>query len=271
MNKKCLVFYIGAGYIVDSPNYYDWYRYSLDMRDNRSNHYENIFSKLEKMGYDLDFSLITNMHEKYEEFINEYNAIHIEYEDVNESDLSCLNHYYFNFKVPTREGPGNFRPGCRFLKIRSKIPDYDLYVFLRADVLFKKSLDDLSLDVNKINYLWAETDEAFFYNKEEFLSQYSNEMYFWNLYNRVSGNIFHVVPKKFINVFKNYIWAEHMSLHLMIKDLYPLISVDDVNIMCGLDRAYVSDANRFENPIFTFNKKITESKFDKPIFPLEHN
>jgi hypothetical protein len=258
MQKRCLVFYMGAGYIKDEPNYYGSYSYSVDMRENRSNHYENVFSKLENNGYHLDFCLLTNKHEMYEEFVKDYNAINIEYDEISQSDLDCLEHYYFKLKVPTGEGPGTLRSGGRFLKIKSKIPEYDIYVFLRADLLFKKSIDQLSIDFDKINYLWVETDHKFFSNRDEFIAEYGSEFYFWNLYNRVSGNTFNIVAKKYINMFTNYIWSDHMSLHLMISDLHPLVSIDDINIMCGFDCAYVSDANKFENPIFTFNKHITQ-------------
>jgi hypothetical protein len=50
---------------------------------------------------------------------------------------------------------------------------------------------------------------------------------------------------------------EHVSLHGMIKDLHPLISLEnDVNIIMGLDRCYVTDQRFCQNPVFTFNKRI---------------
>ena len=42
-NKTCLVIYIGNGYSEGEPSYYNAYIYSVDMRDNKENHEENIY------------------------------------------------------------------------------------------------------------------------------------------------------------------------------------------------------------------------------------
>jgi len=81
---------------------------------------------------------------------------------------------------------------------------------------------------------------------------------FWNLYNRVNGNVFNVIPKKYFNVFINYIWAEHLALYLMLKDLSPLITEKDIHFICGDSECYVTDPNVIENPIYYFNKKILQ-------------
>ena len=86
----------------------------------------------------------------------------------------------------------------------------------------------------------------------------SDKKIFWNNYNRVNGNVFNVVPKKYFNVFINYIWADHLAVHLMIRDLSPLVTVNDIHLICGEDECYVADTNVIENPIYVFNKKILE-------------
>ena len=87
--------------------------------------------------------------------------------------------------------------------------------------------------------------------------RFKTEFYFWNTYNRINGNYFNVVPKKYINLFISYFWLEHMSLHLMLRDMSPLISLEnDFHIICGLDKCYSSNTRNCENPILTTSKKI---------------
>jgi hypothetical protein len=89
------------------------------------------------------------------------------------------------------------------------------------------------------------------------MNQFGTDRVFWNSYNRVNGNILNVVSKKYINVFLTYFWLDHMSLSLMLRDLYPLITYEkDINLMCGEDTCYVSDVRVCDNPVYTFNKKI---------------
>ena len=125
-------------------------------------------------------------------------------------------------------------------------------------LLFKKSIDELDINYEKMNYLWPETDDNFYnHNREEYLKKFGDEHCFWKEYNRVNGNILNFVPKKYINVFLTYFWYEHMSVHLMIKDLYPLIKYpDDIHLICGEEKAYSSNTRVCENPIFVTSKKI---------------
>lgn len=256
-NKTCLVVYIGNGYSENSPSYDNAYTYSVDMRDNKANHHRCIYRPLQKLGYKIDTALVTNKHKHYDEFVKEYNAIPIGYDDVSQSDLKLMTKI-FELKIPERWGPGNFRSGGRFLKLHHKFPDhYDQYVFVRADAHFKMKLDEFKIDENKMNYLWAETDFRYHTEmRQKFLDNLGPESWFWDTYNRVAGNVLSVVPKKYINVFLSYYWLEHLSLHGMLKDLSPLITVEnDVNIMMGLDNFFVTDIRYTENPVYTFNKK----------------
>ena len=49
---------------------------------------------------------------------------------------------------------------------------------------------------------------------------------------------------------------EHVALHGILKDTYPVITVEkDVNLMMGYERCYVTDIRFAENPVYTFAKK----------------
>jgi len=227
------------------------------MRDNRDNHNKMIVEPLKEAGYNVDTMIVTNKHKYYDKFVEEYGAIQIEYDEVSQSDLKLMTKMY-EFKVPEKWGPGNFRSGGRFLKLHRPFPDhYDQYVFVRADAHFKMRLDEFKIDDNKMNYLWGETDFRYYTDmRQKFLDNLGPESWFWDNYNRVAGNVLSVVPKKYIKVFLSYYWLEHLSLHGMIRDLSPLITVEnDVNIMMGLDNFYVTDIRFTENPVYTFNKK----------------
>lgn len=256
-NKTCLLIYIGNGYSENVTDYSGSYTYSVDMRDNKDNHEKMIVRPLKTAGYKVDTVLITNKHKYYTEFVDYYKAIPINYSEISTQDLKTLTRY-FNYKIPERWGPGNFRSGGRLLNLKEPLPEYDIYVFVRADAHFKRSITTLDIDENKINYLWAETDFRFFTEeRESFMESLGSEFWFWNTYNRVNGNVLNVVPKKYINVFTNYFWLEHLSLHGMLRDLYPVISFpQDVHLMMGLENAYVTDQRFCENPLFTFNKRI---------------
>jgi hypothetical protein len=256
-NKTCLVIYIGNGYSQNTPNYDGSYTYSVDMRDNQKNHERTILRQLKSQGYKIDTALVTNKHKYYSDFVDFYGAVPVYYNEFSSKDDKTLRKY-FEYKVPERFGPGNFRSGGRFLNLTEPLPEYDLYVFVRADAHFKMNISSLNIDENKMNFLWAETDFRMYTDqREEFLEAYGTEFWFWNTYNRVAGNVFNVIPKKYINTFLSYYWLEHLSLHVMLKDLHPLITLEnDVNIMMGLEKAYVTDQRFCENPVFTFNKRI---------------
>ena len=256
-SKRCLLIYFGNGYSEKEHSYNHEYEYSVDMRDTRQNHIKNINQPLIDLGYCVDVALVTNKHKYYDEFKKEYDAIDIQYEDLISNDEDILFNFYV-LKTPEMYGPGSMKSGGRFVKIRDRLPEYDLYVFVRTDTIFKMSLNDLKVDYEKINYLWPETDYRFFTEeRENFMNQFGTDRVFWNSYNRVNGNILNVVSKKYINVFLTYFWLDHMSLSLMLRDLYPLITYEkDINLMCGEDTCYVSDVRVCDNPVYTFNKKI---------------
>lgn len=254
--KTCLVIYVGNGYSEKSYAYNHSYSYSVDMRDNKDNHQKCIYDPLLQIGYKVDTLLMTNKHEKYEEFVEEYNALKIDYLDITPEDEAVLHGYYFKLKVVEGYGPGTFKSGGRFLKLKEKIPQYDLYVFVRTDAQFKLSMSEMNIDYKKINYLWPETDVGYFLNREEAFDLYGDPKVFWNTYHRVNGNVFNVVPKKYFNTFINYFWAEHCAVYLMVRDLFPLITINDIHLICGEETCYVSDPNIVENPVYTFNKKI---------------
>lgn len=254
--KTCLLIYIGNGYSVNSSNYDNSFTYSVDMRDNQENHNEMIIQPLNEVGYSVDKMIITNKHKYYHEFVNELNAIPVDYDDFSRRDEKFYRELYER-KIPMRWGPGNFRSGGRLLKLHQPLPDYDLYVFVRADAVFKISIKDLIIDETKMNFLWAETDYRMFTNRrEEFLDTYESEWWFWNTYNRVAGNVLNIIPKKYIKLFLSYYWMEHVALHGILTDAHPLITVEnDVNLMMGYEKCYVTDIRYAENPVYTFAKK----------------
>lgn len=255
--KKCIVVYIGNGYSERVSHYTGSYVYSVDMRDNRQNHFDKIYSPLIDMGYKIDVVLATNKHEKYDEFVKEYNALPVNYEDITHEESNFLYQYYA-FRVPEQWGPGMFSSGARVLKIQEQIDDYDLYVFVRADATFKVGINEMNVDFRKMNWLWKETDFRFYNEfRDEFLKKFQTEHVFWNSYYRVNGNVFNIVPKKYFRIFTTYYLYEHLSLGMMVKDLYPIISYEnDVNLICGEKECHVTDTRVKPNPIFEFNKKI---------------
>jgi hypothetical protein len=83
------------------------------MRENYENHQEKIIKPLEQRGYKVDIALLTNKHEKYDEFVEYYNAIPLDYEDFNEEDSTIIETYY---RWRSDIQPGIPKSGGRFLK-----------------------------------------------------------------------------------------------------------------------------------------------------------
>jgi len=257
---KCLLIYIGNGYSQHEMVYDNCYSYSCDMRENYENHQEKIIEPLKKRGYKVDIALLTNKHEKYDEFVEYYNAIPLDYEDFNEEDGTILTTYY-NWRSDI--APGMPKSGGRFLKLKEEIPNYDIYVIVRADLHFKLGLNQLNVDYKKMNWLWPETYYLYFTEfREDFLKEYKTEFYPWQNFNRVNGNCLNVIPFKFFRTYSKYIWMEHNSLNMMIQDLYPLITLEDVNLMAGYEKSYVTDVRFSDNPVYITNKKIISSGID---------
>lgn len=256
----CLVIYIGNAYSENSRSYDGEYRYSVDIRDNFNNHEEKIFLPLREMGYNIHKAFLTNKHEKYYEFVNEFADVELHYDDINNEDFEIFKDYYFKIKNRNMHGPGSYWSGGRFQKLEHKLPEYDLYVILRGDTHFKVSIHDLNIDFDKMNWLWPETDINYFkYPIEEAREIWGSEFQFWDHSWRVNGNAFNIIPQKYINVFKTYFWADHMALYLMLNDLGPIISINDVNLMLGYDKCYTSDVRFCENPVYKLTKKILET------------
>ena len=260
-NKTCLVIYIGNGYSEGEPSYYQSYIYSVDMRDNQENHEENIYKPLRELGYTVDTTLITNKHKRYDEFVEHYNAIRLDYTDFTPEHFDILEKFY-RYKINYQGwGPGSYISGGRLLNLHEELPEYDIYVFVRADTNFKQSLSDLNVDYNKINYLWRETDYRFFHEPENPEIAEITIDWPWNTYRRINGNVLNVVNKKYINIFKSHYWLDHMSLYFMLKDFSPLITYEnDINLMCGEEEFYAGAPEFCSNPVYTFNKKIISSK-----------
>lgn len=260
MKKTCLVIYIGNGYSDLELSADGAYSYATDMKENYENHQEKIFNPLRDMGYEVEFALLTNKHEKYAEYFRYYNAIFLDYDEVSDQDFEIMKNYFFwRYNVP----PGNFRSGGRFKKLKNKIPDYDTYVIIRTDTWFLMDLNSLNVDFNKMNWLWPESDWQIWTEfKKDYLSDGKTEFTPWKNHNRVNGNVFNIIPHKFFRMFSNYIWCEHATLHVMLRELYPLVTLDDVNMMLGMDKAYCTDIRYCENPVYTFNKKIVKNRSD---------
>lgn len=267
---KALVIYIGNGFSENVQVYDKSYSYSVDMRDNFINHTEKIFNPLRRRGYKLDFALLTNKHRLYDEFVEFYKAIPLEYEDFNAEDSKILHDYYFwKSDIP----PGWFYSGGRFLKLRNKIPDYDLYVIIRADLSFKIGLEELNVNYEKMNWLWPETDFKVFCEdlRQEYINDMGSECWCWEYYHRVNGNTFNIIPPKFFNAYTKYIWMEHTSFHHMLKELYPLVTINDINMMLGYEKCYVTDVRFTDNPVYNINKKINDVHSDVQVHRFGNN
>jgi hypothetical protein len=260
-NKKCLIIYLGNAYSEKTLNYSKEYMYSVDLRDNKSNHIDNIYAPLISMGYNVETLMLTNKHKYSDLFLDMFSAYNFEYNEFTDDELKNLYGLYW-MRTPQGWGPGIFKAGARLLKVKDEIPKtYDLYVIIRADCLFKKSLIQMDVDYDKINYLFPETDNQFFtHNREFYLDNHGDELIFFREYLRVNGITLNIIPQKYFNMVSSYLWMEHMSLYFMQRDLYPIFSwKDDVHFICGTEKAYVTDPNFCENPIYTFNKKIYSS------------
>ena len=48
----------------------------------------------------------------------------------------------------------------------------------------------------------------------------------------------------------------------MLRDLYPLVTLNDVNMMLGYEKCLVTDVRFAENPVYTINKKIVSVPSD---------
>lgn len=256
-NKKCLIIYLGNAFSEKTFDYSKSYKYSVDLRDNKKNHIENIYLPLSNMGYSIETLMLTNKHQYYDDFLKEFSATKINFDEFTEDELKVLYDLYW-MRTPQRWGPGIFRAGARLLKVKESLPYADLYVVIRADVFFKKKLNEMNVDYDKINYLWPETDNQFYtHRRQEYFDLVGDELFFFRDYYRVNGITLNIAPRKYFNLFTSYLWLEHMSLYFMIRDLSPLVTIEkDINFICGTDRAYVTDSNLCENPIYYFNKKI---------------
>ena len=84
--KKCLIIYFGNGYSENVLSHNLEYYYSVDMRENKENHYEMIYQPLYDLGYKIDNVLVTNKHEHYDEFVKEYSAIPVFYDEITKED-----------------------------------------------------------------------------------------------------------------------------------------------------------------------------------------
>jgi len=262
MSKTCLIIYIGNGYSELERNHDGAYSYTTDMKENFENHEEKIFNPLREKGYELDFALLTNKHEKYAEYFRYYNAIFLDYDEISDYDYDVMRNYYFwKYDVP----PGSFKSGGRFKKLKNKIPEYDIYAVIRTDAWFLMSVNELTIDFEKMNWLWPETDwMVFTEERDAYLSDGKTEFWPWIKNRRVNGNVFNIIPFKFFRAFSNYIWMEHATLGIMLQELYPLVTLDDVNMMLGMDKCYCTDIKYCKNPVYTFNKKIVKSIRHEP-------
>lgn len=255
--KSCLVIYLGNSFSEKTLNYSKSYYYSVDLRENKQNHIENIYSPLISMGYNVNTILLTNKHENLDLLRTEFSALPFEYDEFSDEELKNLYGYYW-MRTTGSWGPGIFKAGARLLKQKDRIPKSDLYVIIRADIHFKKSLSEMDVNYDRMNFLWPETDNQFFTEKrQEYLNTHGDELVYFRDYKRVNGVALNIVPHKYFNILSSYLWLEHMSLNFMLKDLGPIITLEnDFHFICGTDRGYVTDTTVCENPIYYFNKKI---------------
>ena len=254
MEKTCLVIYVGVGYSDFEYNWDKTYIFSVNMMDGYENHQKNVFEPLKRQGYSIKTALLTKKHKRYDEMLKFYDAITLEYDDINEYESNALQKFH---KVRDTENTGFFQPGGRFLTLKTPIDHYDLYVIIRGDVLFKKSFDEINIDYDKVNFLWPESPpELSTHKREKLIQEGWYDLMWWDRDKRTNGIVFNVLPKKYFNLYKSHIWREHLALSYMIRDTYPLFSMEDVNMIMGFDKGYTTDLRFMSNPIYTFNKKI---------------
>ena len=125
-SKRCLVIYIGLGYDTKYTNvtYPSDNKMHVDMRVNRQNHNTNIFDPLKKLGYEVDTALVTNKHELYSQFVKEYNAIDIDYDEATTEELESLATSCYLRIGHKIFGMGSPHTGSRFLKLKNLEPMY---------------------------------------------------------------------------------------------------------------------------------------------------
>ena len=256
--KKAFIFYTGLSYCKNFYHCETGDHFDLDMDFSYDSHMQQLHEPLNNMGYDVDCAIITNKdnNPKYKNYLKKYIALDLNYQsDVSDQEIESMVNYFnarynrfdaFSFGFPIQ--------GFRLLTIQDPIPSADIYVFIRCDLLLKNPINRINIDYNKINYLWKE--EGIYRAQTENITDSTHPESCWNKHYRVSGNMLHVVNKKYIKSFISHFWMEHCSLQALLRDCDG-ISMKDVNIVCGND-LYDSCVARQDNPIFTHSRKKVE-------------
>jgi len=189
-----------------------------------------------------------------------YNAIPLDYTDINQYEFNTMNKFH---KMRENENTGFYYVGGRFLTLKTQIDDYDFYVVVRSDVLFKKKITELNIDYDKLNFLWPESPPQLFTPlREDFLRDGWHDLLWWEHNKRTNGLVINFFPKKYYNLYRSHIWREHLALYYMLKDTHPFFTMNDVNMIMGTKKGHVTDLRFETNPIYTFNKKIIFSGKD---------
>lgn len=239
---KILVIYSGISYREKYEHCHGQY-FRIDMSYLYNNHEENIHKPLEKMGFEVDKTIITNLHNniklRYIESI--YKTIPLQYSEPTQQQFdACVN--YFKSTYPKAINFGFPWQGIRFLNLATPLPEYDFYLFLRCDTKYKFPVSELGLDFGgKINFLWKEMGAREIESIKSPHGAYNN-------YYRTNGNFFHLVPNKYIKGFVSHYWMEHCMLYALLRDMDGF-SLNDVHFVCG-DECYDSDTFVCNNPIF---------------------
>ena len=255
LNKTAYIFYTGLSYATNYKNPNTDNRYDLNMEHAFANHMSHLHAPLEKMGYKVSCSIITNKNDNpnYKRTTRLYNAKELPYEDVPYKETVQAAEQWFDFRYQRflAMGWGYGMQGARLLTI-PEIPKADIYLFVRCDLKLKKPLDELNIKYDKINYMWKE-EEA---HRQNWCGYYktkidksSHPRSAWNLHRRVGGNMLNVVAFKYIKAFVEFYWMEHCALLAMLR-ASDYITLDDVHFMCG-DEMYDSGVFKGENPIFS--------------------
>ena len=252
--KKVFIFYTGISFWQRFLHSETGNLFDIDMEGSYENHMKMLHKPLSKMGYDVNCAIVTNKlgNPKYKKYLSMYKAVDLDYKtDPTQAEIDNLARYFdLKFGSGGAFGFGFPIQGFRLLTIKDPVPEADLYIFCRCDLLLKNSIDKLNIDWDKINYLWKE--EGIYRKQELGIETPDHPKSGWSICNRVAGNMLNVVPSRHIKKFINNYWLEHCSMHAMLKD-HDDIDKTDFHIVLG-DEMYDSCTERQANPIFTHNR-----------------
>eukprot|EP00548_Thalassiothrix_antarctica_P001174 CAMPEP_0194138866 /NCGR_PEP_ID=MMETSP0152-20130528/8610_1 /TAXON_ID=1049557 /ORGANISM="Thalassiothrix antarctica, Strain L6-D1" /LENGTH=400 /DNA_ID=CAMNT_0038836489 /DNA_START=105 /DNA_END=1307 /DNA_ORIENTATION=+ len=206
------------------------------------NHRTNITDSLARMGIAApSFVMATNANPRHSHFCSLLSADPTHIDAVSaEDEAGWIENWAGGYCGATGHG---LPAGHRLQKIVAAHPlvEADIYVFVRCDVLLKKPLHEMNLDLSKINMGWIEQRSPALAMGDHFSG--------FKTTGRVAGSGLHVCPRRLVSEFVEAYSRDHNSLHWLLKQKRIAIA-HDVHFIEGLGRAYSSSSDIMDNPLY---------------------